>query len=61
MKPEMHIYRSEGKRVITFGGMLTGMMAAWEGTPEWATAFALAKRLRVQITPAYGYSGPVTQ
>ena len=61
MKPEITMYRSDGKRVIAFGGTLSGMMAVWDGSPAWSAAFALARRLRIKITPAYGYTGPLTQ
>jgi hypothetical protein len=61
MKPELKMYTSGNVRVIVFGGVLSGMLAAYEHTPAWANAFALAKKLRVKITPAYGYAGPVSQ
>lgn len=61
MGAEIGMYQSDGKRVIVFGGLLAGKMAAWDGTPEWAAAFNLARELNVEIQPMFGYTGLLAQ
>lgn len=55
-------YTTREMRVIVFGGLLQGMIAAWEDDEKaWARAFELARRLGVEIKAAYNYSGPLTE
>lgn len=56
-EPTIKIYSSDGGRVMAFGGLLTGLIAAREGEPNWYRGFVLAEQLGVQIQPAYGYAG----
>lgn len=60
---EMYTTQQNGQavRVIVFGGILNGKMAAYEGTPAWQEAFQLARQLGVEITRAYGYKGSLAQ
>jgi hypothetical protein len=60
---EARMYRDErNERVIAFGGLLSGMMAAKEGSPTgWKQAFELCRRLGLSIKPIYGYDGPLTE
>jgi hypothetical protein len=58
---EINMYSSNYSRVIVFGGILSGKMAAFEDTPAWAEAYELARRLGVEITPLYGYGGSLAQ
>ena len=48
-------------RVIVFSGILQGKMAAYENTKNWDDAFELARMLNIEIKPAYGYAGRLTQ
>jgi hypothetical protein len=58
---KIEMYRSEGRRVIVFSGILAGKLAAWEGTPQWKEAFELARQLGIAVTPALHYNGPIGQ
>jgi hypothetical protein len=57
----IEMYLSNGKRVITFGGLLAGYLAAWEGTPDWNRAFELARALNIEIKPVHGFTGSLAQ
>jgi hypothetical protein len=57
----IEMYKTDGKRVIVFSGILHGKMAAYEGTKAWAEAFELARQLNVQIKPIYGYTGSLAK
>jgi hypothetical protein len=57
----IQMYLSNGKRVIAFGGLLTGLMAASEGTAAWEHAFELARRLNIEITPVFGFTGSMAK
>lgn len=61
MGATINMYRTGGVRVITFGGILVGKMAAYEGSKDWDDAFELARQLNFTITSAFGYSGPLAK
>lgn len=57
LEPEIFIYSSTQGRVMTFGGLLGGLAAAYEGEPGWYRGFILAELLGVKPKPLYGYQG----
>jgi len=62
MYATIQIYKSdEATRVMIFGGLLSGMMAAKEGDPSWDRGFELARQLNVEVKPAFGFTGNVAQ
>jgi hypothetical protein len=60
---QIHMYiTGDSDRTIAFGGLLSGMCAAYEfDRKAWSNAFRLAERLGVAITPAYGYTGSLEE
>lgn len=56
-EPECFIFSDKEGRVMTFGGLLMGMLAAREGTPGWHRGFILAEMLGIKPKPLYGYTG----
>ena len=62
IEPYLCVYRTVwGQRVIVGYGILIDLPAAIEGTNDWIRRFELARRLGIEIKPAFDYDGPVHQ